>query len=115
MTRSLDGVWFAPVADQAPGQVGARTRFAYHEHEGRIWAEYEGGDIAYGRLVGTRTGDRIDFRYLQLTLDGATATGHCVSEITELPDGRLRLAESWQWESKAGAGTSVVEEVTTPR
>ncbi|MER8014646.1 hypothetical protein ACIQ7S_01605 [Streptomyces griseoluteus] len=111
MPRSLDGLTLAPVADQAPGQVGTGTLFAYHESEGRIWAEYAGGDIERGHLVGTRAGDRLDFRYVQLRHDGTTASGHCVSTVTELPDGRLRLEEEWRWESGPGAGTSVVEEV----
>jgi hypothetical protein len=70
MARSLDGLVLAPVADQAPGQVGTRTRFSYHERQGEIWAEYAGGD------------------------------------------GRVRLEETWEWESQQGSGTSVVEQVT---
>lgn len=111
MAASLHGRVFAPVADQAQGQVGTRTRFRYHEADGRIWADYAGGDIERGQLLGTRRGDRIDFRYVQLRTDGTTASGHCVSHIGELPDGRLRLAETWHWESQSGSGTSVVEEV----
>lgn len=60
MARSLDGLVLAPVADQAPGQVGTRTRFTYHEDDGRIWAEYAGGDVVRGHLVGTRDGDTLD-------------------------------------------------------
>ncbi|MBO1333386.1 hypothetical protein [Streptomyces sp. VRA16 Mangrove soil] len=111
MARSLDGLLLAPVADQAPGQVGTRTRFAYHEKDGRIWADYEGGDVVQGHLVGTRAGDRLDFRYVQLKTDGTTSSGHCVSVVSELPDGRVRLDETWQWESQDGSGTSVVEEL----
>ncbi|MGD1217909.1 hypothetical protein AB9Q10_05690 [Streptomyces krungchingensis] len=111
MARSLDGVVLAPVADQAPGQVGTRTRFVYHERNGEIWAEYEGGDVVRGRLLGTREGDRLDFRYVQLGRAGDTSSGHCVSRVVELPDGRLRLEETWEWESRAGSGTSTVEEV----
>ncbi|MEV6787161.1 hypothetical protein [Streptomyces sp. NPDC051098] len=110
MAGSLDGVVLVPVADQAPGQVGTRTRFTYHERDGHIWAEYAGGDVVRGHLVGTREGDRIDFRYVQLKNDGRTASGHCVSTVAELPDGRLRLEESWEWESQEGSGTSVVEQ-----
>ncbi|MGV9574483.1 hypothetical protein ACWDRX_36190, partial [Streptomyces nigra] len=29
-------------------------------------AEYSGGDVVRGHLVGTRDGDRLDFRYVQL-------------------------------------------------
>ncbi|MEU1040883.1 hypothetical protein [Streptomyces sp. NPDC005907] len=112
MARSLDGLVLAPVADQAPGQVGTRTRFTYHERNGEIWAEYSGGDVVRGHLVGRRTGDRLDFRYVQLKHDGTTSSGHCVSSVVELADGRVRLEESWQWESQEGSGTSVVEEIT---
>ncbi|MEV4328959.1 hypothetical protein AB0K02_00165 [Streptomyces sp. NPDC049597] len=111
MAISLDGLVLAPVADQAPGQVGTRTRFLYHEERGRIWAEYEGGDVVRGHLVGTRVGDRLDFRYVQLKTDGATSSGHCLSTVVELPDGRVRLEEAWEWESQEGSGTSVVEQL----
>ncbi|MGC9496742.1 hypothetical protein [Streptomyces sp. WG7] len=112
MARSLDGLVLAPVADQAPGQVGTRTRFTYHEEDGAVWAEYAGGDVVRGRLVGSREGDRLDFRYVQLKTDGSTSSGHCVSTVVELPDGRVRLEETWEWESQRGSGTSVVEQVT---
>lgn len=79
--------------------------------DGQVWAAYEGGDVARGQLVGTRTGDRLDFRYVPLRSDGTTASGHCVSRVTALPDGRLRLEEGWQWESQPGSGTSAVEQV----
>lgn len=111
MPRSLEGLVLAPVLDQSAGQVGTRTRFAYHERDGEIWAEYTGGDIVRGHLVGTRAGDRLDFRYVQLTRDGTTSSGHCVSTVLALPDGRLRLEETWEWESRPGSGTSVVEEI----
>ena len=112
MPRSLDGLVLAPVADQAPGQVGTRTRFTYREQDGVIWAHYAGGDVVRGHLVGTRQEDRLDFRYVQLKQDGTTSSGHCVSTVSELPDGRVRLAETWEWESQAGSGTSVVEQLT---
>ncbi|MFT9669004.1 hypothetical protein ACMZ5F_31390 [Streptomyces rhizosphaericola] len=111
MARSLDGLVLSPVADQAPGQVGTRTRFTYHEENGRIWAEYAGGDVVHGHLVGTRHGDGLDFRYVQLKQDGTTSSGHCLSTVTERADGRVRLEERWEWESQEGSGTSVVEEV----
>ncbi|MEU6315948.1 hypothetical protein [Streptomyces sp. NPDC047014] len=111
MAGSLDGLVFVPVADQAPGQVGRQTRFAYHERDGVVWADYRGGDVVRGQLIGTRTGDTLDFRYVQLRGDGTTASGHCVSRVVQLPDGRLRLDETWSWESREGSGTSTVEQI----
>jgi hypothetical protein len=84
VAKTLDGLVLSPVADQAPGQVGTRTRFTYHEERGTVWAEYQGGDVVRGHLVGTREGDRLDFRYVQLKTGGGTSSGHCVSLVVEL-------------------------------
>jgi hypothetical protein len=108
---SLNGLTFAPLDRPEHGEVDASTRFAYSEADGAVWAEYSGGDIVRGRLVGTRVGDDLDFRYVQLNRSGDTASGHCVSRVSVLPDGRLRLDETWEWESRDGNGTSVVEQV----
>jgi hypothetical protein len=55
----------------------------------------------------------LDVRYVHLTVEGRTASGHCTSRIELLGDGRLRLHETWRWESRAGAGSSLVEELST--
>ena len=74
-------------------------------------ARYSGGAVRLGFLVGTREGDVLRFRYAQVRPDGTTAAGRCESRIEVLGDGRLRLHETWAWESQDGAGTSVVEEI----
>ena len=90
--------------------------FTYHEDpsDGSVWADYAGGAVVRGHLVGSRTAsgpDTLDFRYVQLKADGTTSSGHCTSVVEVLPDGRLRLHETWSWESKEGSGTSTVEEL----
>jgi hypothetical protein len=108
---SLDGRRFRAVAVAEGGDVGPQTEFEYVERDdGVIHARYSGGAVRLGFLVGTRAGDTLRFRYAQLLQDGSTATGHCESRIEELPDGRLRLHETWAWDSQEGSGTSVVEE-----
>jgi hypothetical protein len=108
---SLDGRRFQAVADVPGADVGVQTVFEYVEDEGVIHARYAGGAVRLGFLVGTREGDRLRFRYVQVLLDGSTASGRCESHVQALPDGRLRLHETWAWESRPGEGTSVVEEV----
>ena len=99
------------MADVAGGDVDARTVFEYAEEAGLVHARYGGGAIRLGFLVGTRDGDTLRFRYAQVRADGTTASGRCESRIEVLEDGRLRLHETWAWESQPGEGTSVVEEV----
>src|SRR5205823_8925093 len=108
---SVDGKWFRAVATEGAGEVGPQTLFRYAEEDGEVWATYAGGTVRRGYLVGTRDGDRLDFRYVQLSESGTTSCGHCVAVLSSLPDGRLRLEEAWEWESREGSGTSVAEEI----
>jgi hypothetical protein len=107
---SLDGRVFG-VADAGGGVATTETTFRYAEHGEVVSATYEGGTIRRGFLIGTRSGDSLDFRYAQLHTDGSTATGHCTTELELLKDGRVRLNETWQWESRAGSGRSIAEEL----
>ncbi|SFR60465.1 hypothetical protein [Halogeometricum limi] len=108
---SLDGRTLAGVENAASGDVGRDTRFEFEQDGDRIRARYAGGDVAEGHLLGTFDGDRWDVRYVQVDAAGETATGHSVGVVTELPDGRVRVEDDWEWESKPGTGSSVLEEV----
>jgi hypothetical protein len=107
---SLDGRVFA-TADSSGGVATSDTVFRYAERDGVVTATYEGGPIRQGFLVGTRVGDTLDFRYVQLHTDGSTASGHCATELELLEDGRVRLNETWEWESRPGSGRSVEDEL----
>ena len=107
----IDGKVFAPVANTASGEVGATTLFHYHQDGKVIWAEYAGGAVVRGYLVGTRSGDRLNFRYSHLNIDLQTANGVCESRISMRDDGRVQFRETWQWESRPEQGTSTVEEL----
>ena len=108
---SLDGRRFRSAADVQGGDVGTETVCEYAESDGIVHARYGGGAIRLGFLVGSRDGDALRFRYAQVRADGSTAAGRCESRIEALGDGRVRLHETWAWESQEGLGTSVVEEI----
>lgn len=108
---SLHGRVFRSSGIVEGGEVAPDTTFEFHERDGVVWAEYSGGEIVRGFLVGTREDDRVDFRYVQLNQAGVTSTGHSVDRIVVTDDGRLELHERWEWESRPGSGTSVLAEV----
>jgi hypothetical protein len=111
MPVSLDGRRFRSPEPVAGGEAGTETTFEYHEEGDLVWARYSGGDIRLGHLVGRRDGDVLEFRYSQLNTLGETSNGHCRSTVEVMADGRLRLNETWRWESRPGTGTSAVEEI----
>lgn len=114
---SLEGRRFV-ASQNGSGEVGVDTVFTYHEDAatGSVWADYAGGAVVRGHLVGTRTTsapgeDILTFRYVQLTNGGTTSSGRCRSVVELLADGRLRLHETWTWESRNGSGTSTLDEL----
>ena len=104
---------FRSIANSATGDVGDATVFHYRQHDRIVWATYEGGAVVFGTLVATILDDgRLDMRYQHVAAGGTIKTGRCLSTPEQLPDGRLRLDETWTWtEGGAGQGQSQVEEL----
>ncbi|WP_423746563.1 hypothetical protein V5735_20070 [Haladaptatus sp. SPP-AMP-3] len=109
---SLDGRRLAGVANDEAGEVGADTLFNFEQEGERIYANYSGGAIVDGHLVGTFDGKQWDVRYVQINEASETATGHSVGNVELLNDGRIRVEDEWEWESKSGEGESVHEELS---
>jgi len=108
---SIDGRTLVGVANDDAGEVSGETTFTVEQTGDRISARYSGGPIVEGHLLGTVDDGEWDVRYVQLNENGETATGHSVGEISVLEDGRVRIEDQWEWESKDGEGESVLEEV----
>lgn len=108
-----DGVRFRPVdAERAPGAPS--TVGLYRSRGGEVWAEFSGGSVRTGRLVGTTRPDgTIDGAYCQVYLDGSSAAGTLVSVPDRLPDGRMRLHEHWR-RADGCSGVSVIEQIGEP-
>lgn len=108
----LDGRVFRSADAVAGGQVTSDTEFRFRQSGDMVWGRYSGGGIRLGFLVGTSDGSTVRFRYTQLDTSGETASGSSIDRVEVLPDGRVRLHETWAWDSRPGSGTSVLEEET---
>ncbi|QKZ14809.1 n-acetylglutamate synthase [Spirosoma sp. KUDC1026] len=104
---------FRSVTNTANGEVSGDTLFHYHQQDQLVWAEYAGGAIVKGFLIATVLDDySLDMRYQHVNKQNELMTGQCHSVPERLPDGRLRLHESWQWTSgDRSSGESIVDEV----
>ena len=107
---SVDGRFFTAVENAESGEVSDETVFSYHQKGNVIWAEYTGGSIVKGFLIGTMDEDRnLHFTYQHINTAGEQKAGSCDSEPWE-ENGRLRFYEKWKW-TTGGEGTSVIEEI----
>ncbi len=104
---------FRSVSNSSNGEVGNETFFYYQQQDGIVTATYSGGAIIKGQLIATVDAEgNLDMRYQHINANGILMTGICFSKPEILPDGKLRLHESWQWTSAdQSSGTSMIEEV----
>jgi hypothetical protein len=94
---SLDGRVFAVVEVSPASEISAETRFEFRERDGVVEADYAGGEIVTGHIVGRREGDVIRTAYAQLRRDGGLSTGGAEMRIESAPDGAVLLVEDYVW------------------
>jgi hypothetical protein len=104
---------FRPVSTSENGAVSEATVFHYRQEGNVLTCDYNGGEIRQGHLLAiVDQNGKIDMRYHQVNLAGELMTGFCQSVPEIMPNGKVRLHETWQWTSgDQSAGTSILEEI----
>ncbi len=110
---NYDGKIFRPVHVSENGETTGETLFYYKQVGKLLSAEYAGGNIKKGHLLGIVDDNGcIHMSYHQVNHDDELMTGTCESIPQMMPGGKMRLHETWQWTSGDGTkGSSVVEEI----
>ncbi|QNR85400.1 n-acetylglutamate synthase [Pedobacter riviphilus] len=103
---------FKPVNNTENGETSNETIFRYKQTGNILTAEYEGGKIMSGHLIGlVDENGNIEMRYHQINKQGELMTGICNSKPEQLANGKIRLHETWQWTSgDKSKGQSIIEE-----
>ena len=109
---SYNGKIFVPNSNSENGEVDEETIFHYYQEHDLFWAEYSGGDVLKGHMIGTvNEKDELDFHYQHLNKDGQVRIGKCHSVPAILENGKIELQEKWQWlNGDLSGGESVVVE-----
>lgn len=110
---NYDGKVFTSEQNSANGEVDSETVFYYRQDRDVVWAEYFGGSIKKGFLVGAVKDDgELEFNYQHINLNREIKTGKCYSVPKILEDGRVALGEKWEWTcGDRSKGESVIVEV----
>lgn len=112
-TVDYDGRKFVPKMNSENGEVSEQTIFLYHQNGSLLWAEYSGGDILKGSLMGfVSDNGELDFVYHHINRDMKVKTGKCHSVPTVMENGKIKLSEQWEWTSgDFSKGESLLVEV----
>lgn len=111
-TINYNGKKFRPVSNTENGETSFETIFHYKQVGNILTSEYSGGKIKSGHLIGlVDENGNIDMHYHQVNHLGEIMTGICKSKPEILPNGKIRLHESWEWTSgDKSKGQSIIEE-----
>ncbi len=110
---NLDNKSFKSQSNSDNGEVSAETIFQYRQVGDIIFAEYKGGEIIKGHLLGkVIDGAYLEFRYHHINKNMELMTGKCTSYPEINSAGKMILKEHWQWTCKDNSkGESTIIEI----
>ncbi len=105
---------FRVLSSSQNSQTDDQTIFHYQQDGTLVWANYHGGEIVKGHLLGhvdPATGC-LEMRYHHIDQYQQLCTGICHSTPRLSAENKIQLHETWQWTCKDHSrGTSVLEEI----
>ena len=108
---NLNGIQMQVIKTAPTGVIGEGTRFHFTQQGAIVSAHYTGGPVTVGYLVGMLENEKLEFRYAQMSSAGRLDGGHSFCELKRHDNGKLRIYEHFEWESRPTTGTNVWEEI----
>lgn len=108
---NLDGLVMRAVETDPNGVISAETTFEFKQSGTTVLAEYKGGRIQAGNLIGTISIDKLEFRYCQIQTDGTLDGGVSHCEL-KYENGFVQIIEHFNWESRDGQGRNVIQAIS---
>lgn len=110
---NLDGIKMNVVKTADNGVVNQDTIFLFSQKDHIVSAEYQGGKILKGFLIGKlSTQNQLEFSYCQMQLDGKLDNGLSSCQLSKNDEGKLILIEHFEWKSRPGEfGTNIFQEL----
>ena len=107
-----EGNFFVPVTNTENGEIDNQTLFTYHQNGTTLWAEYYGGEIKKGTIIGlVEPNGELDFYCQHINQSNDIRVGKCHSVPRFLDNGKIELSEQWQWlNGDKSKGISTVRE-----
>ncbi|MFM9911400.1 MAG: n-acetylglutamate synthase [Chitinophagaceae bacterium] len=104
---------FRAVSNSANGETSVETIFNYFQEGNLLSGNYFGGKIKMGNLLGIVSADgALNFSYHHINDQNEVMAGTCTSIPELLPNGKIRLHETWRWTSvDKSTGNSIIDEI----
>ena len=95
---NLKGKTFRAVSNTAHGSINTDTKMHFTSDKGVVAAEYRGGTIVTGHVLGKRINEtEMDLVYLSATISGEVKAGKAHAKFSRGEDRKLHMHMDWQW------------------
>jgi len=94
---NLNNKTFSLLENSENGKVNTDTIFEYSQQGNLVTADYYGGTIKYGKIIGHLHEDRMDMLYQCLTIDNELKAGKALAKITLTTLGKIKMTLEWEW------------------
>lgn len=78
--------------------ITTKTVFRFEQSGNIVSADYAGGGIRHGKLVGVAKGNKVKHRFVQVTHNGEIQSGTGEYEVRISPAKKLLLRDTWHWD-----------------
>lgn len=103
---------FLLIENSKHGQVNSETVFKYKQEGNLVTADYSGGSIIYGKIIGQLKNDTMEILYQCLTSKKELKAGKAIANVSITKENKIKLKLHWEWiDDKNEKGTSEYIEI----
>ncbi len=104
---NLNNKTFILLENSKNGEVNSETRFHYKQEGTLVTADYSGGTVIKGSLIGQFLASELVVLYHCITTSNELKAGKATAQVFSNSEGRIELHLQWEWLTSGGAGKSV--------
>ncbi|MDB9835560.1 hypothetical protein OAC51_01510 [Flavobacteriaceae bacterium] len=109
---NLNNKTFVLLENSENGEVNCETLFNYKQHGTLVTADYSGGPILEGVIIGQFQGSELTMLYQCKTKKKELKAGKATAQVSTNSNGRIELHMKWEWLTSEESGESVyIEQV----
>jgi hypothetical protein len=96
---------FSLLENSKNGKANSKTIFKYKQEGDLITADYFGGNIKYGKIIGQLNRNNLNMLYQCITEDNELKAGKAIASVSLSSNNKIKLKLRWEWlgdENKKG-------------
>jgi len=111
MEIDFDEKTLVVVSNSENGEVSSDTIFEFSQEDDIVTADYDGGTIRYGKIIGHLKEDKLELVYQCLTNENKLRSGKGLGTVKLDNNGKIGMMLEWEWlDGKGEKGMSEYKE-----